>query len=854
MPKTNLKLVFLVFLLFNTPVFAQQRVRLVDYINQIEKQYDLRFSYKDSDLLSQTILIPKNDLSLPEILNYLRSKTPFDYTVLDEQNIAIIAKTKTPDSICGRLMDRSGEPISEASIADLERNNSTISDKDGYFNLNGIDPNSILTISHLGYGEKPMAAAFFIQNKPCKTIYLEPKTEILEEVVVQNVLTSGIDIKSDGSVAIKTRQYGMLPGLIEPDVLQIVQRLPGIESINETVSSINIRGGTNDQNLILWDGIKMYQTGHFFGLISSINPYLTEEINVYKNGVSAQYGDGVSGMLDFKTIEKIPTKIKGGAGINLINADGFLQIPFSKKIGLQVSGRRSLNDFFSTPTYNEYFDRAFQDSKITTKNRLSANENFSSDENFIFYDVNAKLIFDFGARAKFSVNFFNLANTLSFRETIRSNSGDDNDDDENQTRTSRLEQDNLAIGVDGKIKLNNRLNLHLNSYYTNYNLKAVNFDLLTDQRLDQKNEVLETEAKFVFEYLLNDQFSFRSGYEYIETGVTNIQLVNNPFFSSNIKNVLTEHSGFLEAELKSGFGTKITSGGRVSYIEDLDEWIFEPRINIYQKLTPAFSLQLMGELKHQTTTQTIDLQEDFLGVEKRRWTLADGENFPLIHSRQASAGINYSQNDWLVSLTGFIKAVDEILTSNQGFQDQLEFKRLEGKYEVKGVELLIDKKIKNFSFSGSYAYKDNQIIFDSLTPSRIPNNQDIKHSMSLVSSYKYKNLKVALGYQWRTGKPFTEPNPDAPINNPGAFESINYQSPNSSTLPDFSRVDFSTDYQFMLGNVRAVAGLSVLNVFDRTNILNTYYVIEQNNGVSNVRRVNNISLGITPNASFRVFF
>lgn len=853
MPKTNLKLILIVFLLFNATVFAQQRVRLVDYINQIEKQYGLRFSYKDSDLQSQTIIMPENDLSLPEILNYLRTATPFDYTALDGQNIAIIAKTKTSASICGRLMDNSGEPIAEATIADLERNNSTISDKDGYFSLNGTGPNSVLTISHLGYGEKPVAAAYFAQNNPCKTFYLEPKPEILAEVVVQNVLTSGIDIKSDGSVAIKTKQYGMLPGLIEPDVLQIVQRLPGIESINETVSSINIRGGTNDQNLILWDGIKMYQTGHFFGLISSMNPYLTEEINVYKNGASAQYGDGVSGMLDFKTTKNIPTKIKGGAGINLINADGYLQIPFSKKIGLQVSGRRSLNDFFSTPTYDEYFDRAFQDSKITTKNRLSANENFSSDENFIFYDVNAKLILDFSPRAKFGINFFNLDNSLSFRETIRSNSGGD-DDDDNQTRTSRLEQDNLAVGVNGIIKLNNRLNLHLNSYYTNYNLKAVNFDLLTGQRLEQKNEVLETEAKIVFEYLLNDRFSFRSGYEYIETGVTNIQLVNNPFFSSNIKNVLTEHSGFLETEIKSAFGTKLTTGGRASYIEDLDEWIFEPRVNLYQKLSPAFSLQLMGELKHQTATQTIDLQEDFLGVEKRRWTLADGEDFPLIHSRQASAGINYSQNDWLVSFTGFIKAVDEILTSNQGFQDQLEFKKLEGKYEVKGVELLVDKKIKNISFSGSYAYKDNQIIFDSLTPSRIPNNQDIKHSISLMSSYKYKNLKVALGYLWRTGKPFTEPNPEEPIANPGAFESINYQSPNSSTLPDFSRVDFSADYQFMLGNARAVAGLSLLNVFDKANILNTYYVIEQNNGESSVRRVNNLSLGITPNASFRVFF
>lgn len=62
-----------------------------------------------------------------------------------------------------------------------------------------------------------------------------------------------------------TAEFGILPGLIEPDILQTVQALPGIKSIDETVSDINVRGGTNDQNLILWNGIKMYQSGHFLG-------------------------------------------------------------------------------------------------------------------------------------------------------------------------------------------------------------------------------------------------------------------------------------------------------------------------------------------------------------------------------------------------------------------------------------------------------------------------------------------------------------------------------------------------------------------------------------------------------------
>lgn len=90
-------------------------------------------------------------------------------------------------------------------------------------------------------------------------------TQKLEEIVINNYLTKGILKKSDGKVVIETEKFGILPGLIEPDILQTIQALPGIISVDETVSNINVRGGSHDENLILWDGIKMYQSGHFLG-------------------------------------------------------------------------------------------------------------------------------------------------------------------------------------------------------------------------------------------------------------------------------------------------------------------------------------------------------------------------------------------------------------------------------------------------------------------------------------------------------------------------------------------------------------------------------------------------------------
>jgi hypothetical protein len=83
-----------------------------------------------------------------------------------------------------------------------------------------------------------------------------------------------------------------------------------------------VRGGTNDQNLMIWDNIKMYHSGHFFGLISTYNPNLTEG-NCNKNGTSAEYSDGVSSTINMSTNDKVNTTLSGGAGVNLINTDVF---------------------------------------------------------------------------------------------------------------------------------------------------------------------------------------------------------------------------------------------------------------------------------------------------------------------------------------------------------------------------------------------------------------------------------------------------------------------------------------------------------------------------------------------------
>ena len=668
------------------------------------------------------------------------------------------------------------------------------------------------------------------------------KIEFLDEVHVTNYLTKGISLKNDGTVIIKPNQFEILPGLIEPDILQTIQALPGVSSVDETVSNLNIRGGTHDQNLILWDGIKMYQSGHFFGLISAFNPYLTNEVLVTKNGTSAQYGDGVSSTVDMRLDNNLNKDFSGGIGFNLIQTDGFAKIPLNDKLELQISARRSITDLIETPTYNQYFDRIFQDTDVTN-NQTEINNTVTTNEDFYFYDFSTKLLYDFSEKDKIRFSFLTINNNLDYLEEASIN-------DIPEALSSGISQFNLAGGIEYYRNWNDAFSSSLNVYVSNYNLKATNFDLINDQRLIQENEVLDTGIKLHTNYLFNSNLNWSNGYQFNETGISNLQDVNNPLFRSYIKEVIRSHAVYSEISFKSkDLNTNLKAGVRGNYFEKFDDLILEPRLSFSQRFLNYLRFEVLGEFKSQATSQIIDLQNDFLGIEKRRWVLANNENIPIVKSKQASVGMHYKKNDLLISAEAYLKDVEGITTRSQGFQNQYQFVNAIGNYKVKGVDFLINKQFSNASTWLSYSYSKNDYTFDSLINGNdFPNNVDLRHALTFAGTYSLNNLKFALGVNWHTGKPTTTLQQGNEI----VDNDINYDLPNNDNLDDYFRTDFSTTYNFELGReTKAKIGLSVWNLLNKKNILNTYYTISDDNAVN---KIENQSLGITPNVSFRINF
>lgn len=810
----------------------KKTVGVIELIKELEENHQVKFSYLDT-VLSEIEVEKPSGVSLDAILGHIRTHTQLNIQKISDRYYSI-SKSNTVH-ICARVLDNfQKNTIPGATIQVLGSPQAVITDLNGNFSLSDIPRTATLQINHIGFKTLFIPAEQLMQQ-PCAVLVMAQSYQELEEVVVYKFLTEGLSKLTDGSIELNTSGLGILPGLSEPDILQSIQALPGVKSVDETVSDINIRGGTNDQNLILWDGIKMYQSGHFFGLISAFNPYLTDKVTVIKNGSSSRYGDGVSGVLDMRTKNTIEDIFFGGAGFNLISGDAYGQIPITDKLAIQFSGRRSHTDIIDTPTYSTFSKKAFQDTEVRT------------DSDFYFYDFSGKVLYDFNPHHRFRISLIHMKNNLDYEEK---------DTDGNPANLSYLDQTNLSFGGILENEWSTDFSTQLSLYYTNYQLNALSISNDARQRLIQNNLVIEKSAKLNTTAKLTNHLQWDNGYQLTETGIANKTTLNQPAFISNIKGVIYNHSIYSELSYRSP-NQKLAAkaGGRFNYIQNVEtfeEFVLEPRLNVNYEFAPFFKTEVLGEFKHQTTNQVVDLEQNFLGIEKRRWVLADGNRLPITKSKQGSWGLNYDQNSFYAGIEAFYKEVDGINVRTQGFQNQNQFNGEVGSYTVKGIELLINKKANSYSTWFSYTYNKNDYSFKTLVPSTFPNNLDVKHAATLAGNYTFKQLKIGLGFNYRSGRPFTLPDGINAVDDTVVPNQIVYQEPNSARSAEYFRADFSAIYNFTIQDrIKASAGISVLNFTNRKNNLNTFFRLNEANELERVER---LSLGITPNASFRIRF
>ena len=841
-PKQFHFLFFIFFLVLN--LSAQDKgnaIPLKNIIIDIEQQHQVNFNYTEDNVAGIQLIPPKKSLSLEQKLQYLVKKTNLSFENLGNKFINIYKNYDKINIICGYVFSNTDKkPIENANIH-LINNTPIATDSNGYFEFENSSKNNF-SISHVGFITKKISTSD-LDSKNCLKITLESEITELEEIKTNPILASGISKNIDGSFEIKPKKFGILPGLIESDALQTMQQIPGVNSIDESVASINVRGGTHDQNLFLWNGIRMYQTGHFFGLISVFNPNLAHTISIHKNGSSAFYGESVSSVVAISSTPEAAEKNTFSAGVNMINADIYAKYNLSKKSYIEISGRKSITDFAETPTYKEYFNKVFQNTTITDFSQNN-DVDYQSDKKFDFYDATIKYVQKIGLKDQLILDLITIKDNLkvfqsaSYYSMVRS---------ENNV----LRQQNYGGNLSWKRNWNTFNTTKINVYNSSYELLGNQKTTNGNQIVTQENTVTNNGINLENNHSIDSKFSFNDGYQFNEIGVTNLEQVNNPEFYRKTKDILRTHALILEGKYNDTVSKiYINAGTRFNYIEKFKKYIVEPRLQFNYGINKNLNIEVLGEVKSQTSQQIIDLQKDYFGIEKRRWIISNNTTIPIQRSKQISLTLFYKKNDWLLDIENFYKKVTGITSSSQGFQNQLEFVQITGDYEVLGTEILIQKKMNHFLTWLSYTYNTNNYHFSNYEYPRFPNNYKMQHNVSWAGIYEKNNFKIALGAKWSSGRPKTSPdNSKIDFSNPVLV----YNKPNNTNLNIFSQVNLSTTYKWETSyGIQYKLGISILNILNRKNEISEYYRISSL--TNSIEEVETFSLQRTPNVSFRVSF
>lgn len=817
---------------------------LKESLSALQDRYAIEFSYVDEVIIGKTVQYDST-LTLNESLQKFELQTRLRFERV-EDSYFLVRNYRDNDlvSLCGIIANAGGEKLLGVSIGFTE-SAGVFTDEQGHFKLDSIPFGSWLTLRYVGYFTKKLKVSR-LNFQECIQILMSESVEELAEIVVSDYLAAGIS-KNKNQIRIDPHTLKTLAGLAEPDIMTSVQQIPGVNSPFETAAGIHVRGGLPDQNLVLWNGIKTYNQGHFFGMISAFNPYIADKVTFIKHGTPAEYGDRISSVIDITTNTDVSETISGGVGANMLFADGFIEMPIIEdKWSIQFSGRRSFTDVVNTPTYQKLSDRVFQNTKIG--DATSAAQQTRND--FYFTDVAFNSTLQVDSRNKLILSGLYNRNQLNFESQ---------DTNANQSFNDNLTNANEGLGIHWNSNLNRKWKIDsrgsLSRYILRYDFTESVSDTVTQS--SKKNFVQEWALQFNGTYLISELSRLKAGYHMSNSRIRYAYETQSPNYSiilDDDNSQVTTHAGFLDFVYDNN-NLIIQPGVRFNYYSQLNEYFFEPRLYFQRSISESFSASISGEYRTQIASQIKESVVSDLSLENKVWSLASPDRFPVLTSYQITAGLEYESNGWFAESEAYFKEFDGVTTLIFGYLNGLENQFREGDSRIRGVDVLLKKTWLNYETWLSYAYLRTDNTFDGINNNEsFPGSWSIEHTVRLSNLIQLNNWELSLGWMWHTGKTYTDVFvEDAAVSGP---VQILYDAINANNLPDYHRLDFSAMREFRSKNhpnIRYRAGLSILNLYNRRNLLNREFRTTPSleNELIDTRVY---SLGITPNLVFRFFW
>ena len=742
---------------------AFENLSLKESIKKLEAITGITTALNEKELQDKKVTISFEKKLLEEVLKTLLTNENLSYKVIGNtvvifrkekiQTTPVISKKKANETftINGYIMDaESQETLIGATVYISNIQKGTTSNEYGFYSLTLPKGSYEIAFSYIGF-EPLVKQIDLMQNTEFSPSLSEGNQ--LEEVVVTDKQTTHRHIESKmSSNYLSMEKLKSIPVLMgERDVLKMVQLMPGVQSGSEGSTGLYVRGGGSDQNLILLDGVPIYNVNHLFGFLSTLNGDAIKSAEVIKGGFPARYGGRLSSILDIRMKEGNMDKFHGDLSIGLVSGKINLEGPIQKnKTSFHFSARRTWLDAITTPIQKN------------TKRENGIKE-FNA---YQFYDLNAKVNHKFSEK-----------NRLFFSSYLGNDKLNSKFEETGYDETVNLTWGNRIFSARWNYLLSPKLFTNTTIYSSAYDFDFEGTQsTLSDNsasyetKFNSQSKIRDYGGRIDLNFLPNPNHHLRMG----------VGLIHHQFTPT--VNSDSYQQGTQPPDVNTQGNTKINSDEIAFYVEDdmslgkrvqlnagLHWSNFKVETSNYTSLQPrlAFSFLLNEKssvkLSYAQMTQFLHLlASPGLGLPTDLWVPSTDKVKPA-NSNQYALGYTRSlPKGFELTVEGYYKTMQNLLEYKSGFNvfsgsKGWEEKVLIGDGDSYGFEFLLEKKTGKITGWLGYTWsKSNRSFPDINNGKSFPYKYDRRHDLSLALTFK-KSERMDMGLIWvyGTGNTYT---------------------------------------------------------------------------------------------------
>ncbi len=815
-------------------------------LDELKDRTDCVFTYSSARVnLDEEVYIGRRKKSINEILETIFEKQPIVPHFKEDKRIILaydIYKNQflaTTTILNGFIKDKAtGEPLIGASIYNVKNQIGSLSNDFGYFQFQVNQEVDTVTFSYLGY--KPRSIPIKKLKKELFSLFLTPEPLKIDDVIIERKTyeRSSSDLSSNhyfNEAELKNRR-GTLG---ENDPFQTIFSLPGVQSGHEAQNNIFVRGGGPDQNLIMMDGVPMYETSHLLGLTSVFNADAVKNIQLFKQAFPSAYGGRLSSVVNFHIAEGNLKEHKFGVGISPLSTRVSAEGPLAKGItSYNLTVRKSLLDLVVDPIAA----------------RVQANNTTKSD--ISFYDINAKVHHNLSDGSNLDINAYVGNDNISIRRDEEFNG--DNGEIYTINNHDRIRWSNRLFNVRWNKIVSDKLFTKVQFHLSNYSNDSQSTYGFTDQASPQSNGALDVLALSQIEdasFKLEANYFVNNNIKAVIGGGTIFHKYNPSLKQSQIvlSDDITEYRNDIDpidASEWYGYGETqidVTPQLHINAGAQLSRYLV--RDKIYSSLQPRLSIAYAISKKQQLSisatkmTQYIHLLVNTgIGLPSELW-IPTTDILEPEHSYQLSGSYKYEfSNRFYFTVDAYYKSLKNIVeytrpfdlfntyvndnngTKIEGNNDWEQFVS-SGDGTSKGVELYLQKQEGKLKFVLGYSLSKTDRVFSELNDGeRFPFKYDRTHDINVNFNYQLsKKFKFDAGWVYGTGNAFSMAVEQFPTI--GSGTSLNADVRNNLRMPAYHKLDVGISYETLFRNSnRLRASVGVFNAYNRQNAFYIYLV------------------------------